>query len=346
MGSYLVEYGNTIEKEEEPILDVLQKLFQLLDAEVQLNPTTDFADKESVGFILRETLFSVIRVHINLVHDYRNKAYGSVHVGQKKGCMATVLRCLFIMPYWFCPLGKRFEALVLSLTLLINMVEHCDENRQTLMDSMAAQKDSDFCVKEEPRMAVEDLVQLFIDRDTLAKMSEEKTDNILDCVDEEVQEIDPKEDPNKKNDKPTLDETVQKLIGKAGNHMESTLIAAYVGLVIGYLIKNNEDYECRIREYLPTRDFKGAVAILEKMLNFMKMTSVGTIGSNKGIKATEGIIKHLEKIDAEPEEELDVPDETTDFTLFDVTKDDTTLIDNTTQNMDATTFSFDDWGRF
>ena len=109
------------------------------------------------------------------------------------------------------------------------------------MDSMAAQKDSDFCVKEEPRMAVEDLVQLFVDRDTLAKwvhvawwlfefntlifrMSEEKTDNILDCVDEEVQEIDPREDAAKKNDKPTLDETVQKLIGKAGNHMESTLI--------------------------------------------------------------------------------------------------------------------------
>ena len=37
------------------------------------------------------------------------------------------------------------------------------------MDSMAAQKDADFCVKEEPRMAVEDLVQLFVDRDNLAK---------------------------------------------------------------------------------------------------------------------------------------------------------------------------------
>ena len=33
------------------------------------------------------------------------------------------------MPYWFCPLSKRFEALVLGLTLLINMVEHSDENR-------------------------------------------------------------------------------------------------------------------------------------------------------------------------------------------------------------------------
>ena len=61
----------------------------------------------------------------------------------------------------------------------------------------------------------------------LFRMSEEKTDNILDDVEEEVQEIDPREDPNKKNDKPTLDETVQKLIGKAGNNMESTLIGQF-----------------------------------------------------------------------------------------------------------------------
>ena len=94
-------------------------------------------------------------------------------------------------------------------------------------------------------MAVEDLVQLFVDRDTLAKMSEEKTDNILDDVEEKVQEVDPKEES--KDAKPTLDDTVQKLIGKAGNHMESTLIAAYVGLIIGYLVQNSDDYECRVR---------------------------------------------------------------------------------------------------
>ena len=109
--------------------EILQKLFKLLDEEVQLNPTNDMADKEDVGVILRDTLFSVMRVHINLVHDYQNKAYGSLEVGQQDGCMYRVLRCIFIMPYWFCPLSKRFEALVLSLTLLINMVEHSDENR-------------------------------------------------------------------------------------------------------------------------------------------------------------------------------------------------------------------------
>merc|ERR1719479_249411 len=311
--NYLIEYGRTVETQEMEIMEVLQRLFKLLDEEVQLNPTNDQADKESIGSVLRDTLFSVIRVHINLVHDYRNKPYGSLYVGQKEGCMYRILRCVFIMPYWFCPLSKRFEALVLSLTLLINMVEHSDENRQSLMDSMAAQKDSDFCVKEEPRMAVEDLVQLFVDRDNLAKMSEEKTDNILDDVEEEVQEVDPKEES--KDSKPTLDDTVQKLIGKAGNHMESTLIAAYVGLIIGYLVQNSDDYECRIREYLPSRDFKAVVGVLNKMYNFMKMTALGTVSSSKGLKATEKIIKYLEKVDAEPEDDPE-EEESGDYTLF------------------------------
>ena len=126
---YLLEYGRSLETHEPDFVDTLQKLFKLLDEEVQLNPTTDMADKESVGVILRDSLFSVMRVHINMVHDYRNRAYGSLEVGQREGCMYRVLRCIFIMPYWFCPLSKRFEALVLSLTLLINMVEHSDENR-------------------------------------------------------------------------------------------------------------------------------------------------------------------------------------------------------------------------
>jgi hypothetical protein len=41
----------------------------------------------------------------------------------------------------------RFECLVLALTLLTNMVENSVENRQSIMDSMASQKDGGFCVK-------------------------------------------------------------------------------------------------------------------------------------------------------------------------------------------------------
>ena len=67
----------------------------------------------------------------------------------------------------------------------------------------------------------------------------------------------------------------------------------------------------------------------------MKMTSIGTVASSKGLKvgtenliliffnlffyiqATEKIIKHFEKIDAEPESEEEKED-TVDFSLFDV----------------------------
>lgn len=97
-------------------------------------------------------------------------------------------------------------------------------------------------------------------------MSEEKTDNILDDVDEEVQEIDPKDDPNKKNDKPTLDETVQKLIGKAGNHMESTLI--------GWISKNAGE---SMQLYLIPNTFQlpMLVSSLVTWLRTMKITSAG-----------------------------------------------------------------------
>jgi hypothetical protein len=37
--------------------------------------------------------------------------------------------------------------LVLALTLLTNMVENSVENRQSIMDSMASQKDAGLCVK-------------------------------------------------------------------------------------------------------------------------------------------------------------------------------------------------------
>jgi hypothetical protein len=59
--------------------------------------------------------------------------------------MSTV-HFLFDVP-WANFLVRRFECLVLALTLLTNMVENSLENRQSIMDSMAAQKDAGFCVK-------------------------------------------------------------------------------------------------------------------------------------------------------------------------------------------------------
>ena len=43
--NYLIAYGREGGEEGEEFLEVLQKFFRLLDEEVQLNPTTDMADR-------------------------------------------------------------------------------------------------------------------------------------------------------------------------------------------------------------------------------------------------------------------------------------------------------------
>lgn len=47
--------------------------------------SSKFSDKESIEVILRESLLSVLRVVINLAHDYSGKPYGSLVMGQQDG---------------------------------------------------------------------------------------------------------------------------------------------------------------------------------------------------------------------------------------------------------------------
>lgn len=65
---YLLKY------EDGHFLDLIHKLFKLLDEEVPLNPSADVTDRDSISFTLRDALLNVMRVYINLVHDYHNSS--------------------------------------------------------------------------------------------------------------------------------------------------------------------------------------------------------------------------------------------------------------------------------
>ena len=51
---------------------------------------------------------------------------------QKSDLFNIVLHCLFVLPDAL-PLEKRFDVLVLTLTFIINLVEHSEENRSGKM---------------------------------------------------------------------------------------------------------------------------------------------------------------------------------------------------------------------
>ena len=96
--------------------------------------------------------------------------------GEKKDTFDLVLHCLFVMPNYL-PVEKRFDVLVLTLTLLINLVENCEENRQILLKTLVPQTNDDlFSPNSNERInAAQGLVQMFLEKEENAKREESKT---------------------------------------------------------------------------------------------------------------------------------------------------------------------------
>lgn len=63
------------------------------------------------------------------------------------------------------------------------------------------------------------------------------------------------------------------VLHKAGRHMEDTLIASYITLIVGYLIIEDKDNEAAVRELLPEKNFALMVGVLKKFFNFMNLTA-------------------------------------------------------------------------
>jgi len=63
------------------------------------------------------------------------------------------------------------------------------------------------------------------------------------------------------------------VLNKAGKHMENTLTASYITLIIGYLVLDSKDNEQTIRQLLPENSFSLMAAVLKKFFNFMNLTA-------------------------------------------------------------------------
>ncbi|XP_063228119.1 LOW QUALITY PROTEIN: protein wings apart-like [Bacillus rossius redtenbacheri] len=276
------------------LVDTLIRLFRHCDGELQLYPVSNAADKESAGVVVREALIASLKVLINLTHDFNNLSYGSTLAGEKKGIMSASLHVLLRAPD-YVPEEKKFDLLVLALILLINLVEHSKANRKLLFEANAP-ADVDELVEDVSRSAVMALIQLFYQQEEMAREEEVKTDAILDGkkdVEEEESET-----TVPKSQEEFIEETVAKLLQKAGRNMEHTLIGAYVSLLLGYLIMENKDYELYVRQCLPEGNFQLMLSVLQKVYDFMNLTA-SAVGSSRGIAQTKRVINYLTQSDVE-----------------------------------------------
>lgn len=288
---YLLKYDNGV------LVSTLASLYYLCGQEIPIYPTIDPSDKSSTGAVVRECLFAIIKVLINLTHRFNRQSCGSKLVGSQNSVVDCSLYLLLRVPESL-PEEKRFDMMMLALILLINLVEQCDDNKQLLIESKAPPSTENIFDAEES--GVESLIDLFYKQEELARAEEQKTDAILDGKkdSEQTETV----STTTKSQEEFIEETVTKLLQKAGRHMEHTLIGAYVVLLLGYLIMDNKDYESLVRSRLPDNNFSTMVSVLQKFFNFMNLTASNEV-SSCGIAATEKVIKFLKMSDVRTEEE-------------------------------------------
>ncbi|KAF7271920.1 hypothetical protein GWI33_015261 [Rhynchophorus ferrugineus] len=257
---------------------------------LKYNDVTDIVDKVSTGAIIREALLVTLKVLINLTHHYRQQSLGSQLIGSKSGIVEISLHLLLQVPNYI-PEQKKFELGVLVLMLLINLIQDQETNKKLLMEAKAPSKLESIYSREES--AVEALIIQFYEWEACAKIAENKTNAILDG------EKDADDAPNSqsKSSEEFIEETVAKLLQKAGTHMEFTFLASYIVMLVGFLIMDSPDNQENIRQFLKGGNFNDMVELLKKFFNFMNLTASTEASSVCAVKATQKVIKFLEACD-------------------------------------------------
>ncbi|KAK6626622.1 hypothetical protein RUM44_009098 [Polyplax serrata] len=297
---YLLKYQDGI------LLSTIIKLYKICNDEISLYPCTDPTDKVSTGYVIREALLATLKVLINLTQDYNKKLFCDCLVTRRVGLIESSLHLLLQVPNYI-PDEEKFDMIILDLNLLINLVENNEDNRNILMESKAPPDPE--CVVErsarEQMSAIAALVNLFYIHEKSAYEEQVETDAILDGKkdvnesNEQTSQSSQSAPPKSKGDE--IEETVAKLLQKAGNHMEHTFIGAYIVLLIGYLITENKGHEATVRQHLPQGNFSSFIAVLEKFFNFMKMTATAVGGQSN--KATERVLNYYIEIEKPPKVE-------------------------------------------
>ncbi|XP_063705911.1 protein wings apart-like [Culicoides brevitarsis] len=276
---YIIKYNDG------DAIDILVKFYKLCDTEISLYPTNETSAKDHPGCVIREALTPTLKVLINLTHPFNHKAEGSVCVGQLPGIFDTSLH-LLLQSTNYVPENCVFEISFLVLLLLINLTTHSELNRALIMQAHAP---TDFGSQFAKTPAMKALVEYFYKEEELATLAGKNTDAILDTPKEAAEKL--------KKSQEEMEETVTKLLQKAGNNMEHTMLASYVCILIGHLIMENNDYKNQIRHYLHDKSFSSLANILDKYYNFMKLTGSSESSVVEHIKSTKKILDYLKETD-------------------------------------------------
>lgn len=233
---------------------------------------------------LLDAALPALKVLLNLSHSFNNtSSLGAQVIGEQPSVMET---CLIILNNQgnFIPDDRNFEFSVCVLLLLVNLVQNNETNTQRLLN-VRIRIDNEDDIISRSVSALDLIVDLFYKREDLARRAEENTDALLDGK--------PGDNTDKKS-QDDIDETVAKLLARAGAHMEHSMVGAYVALLLGHLARLRGD---AVRARVPL--LAPLLPTLKKYYAFLALTASAESAIVAHVKATHRIIEFMEASDAE-----------------------------------------------
>ncbi|CAH2981759.1 unnamed protein product [Chilo suppressalis] len=233
---------------------------------------------------LLDAALPAVKVLVNLSHSFGAAvSRGAQVVGEQP---SVVEICLVILNNQdnFIPDDRNFEFSVCVLLLLINLVQNNEVNTQRFLDARV-RVDNDEDIVPRHITALDLIVDLFHKREDLAKRAEENTDAILDGK------------KDKKQSQDDIDETVAKLLARAGTHMEHTMVGAYIALLLGHVAVTGGSHAACVRARVPA--YAPLLPTLKKYYTFLSLTASAEAAIVAHVKATQRIIEFMENSDKE-----------------------------------------------
>lgn len=240
---------------------------------------------------LLDAALPALKVLLNLSHTFGSTAsIGAQVVGEQPSVMEI---CLVILNNQgnFIPDNRNFEFSVCTLLLLINLVQNNEANTQRLL-SVRIRVDNEGDVISRSVAALDLIVDLFYKREDLARRAEENTDALLDGEKETNVDKD-----KKKQSQDDIDETVAKLLARAGTHMEHSMVGAYAALVLGHMAVVAPPLHRAVRRRVPA--YQPLLPTLRKYYAFLSLTASAEAAIVAHVKATHRIIEFMEASDKE-----------------------------------------------
>ncbi|KAJ8318117.1 hypothetical protein KUTeg_003208 [Tegillarca granosa] len=199
-------------------------------------------------------------------------------VGEQNVFIDTTLVCILQTPQ-YVPLDFRFDILVLLFCHRFEIANKMEEQdfREPSTPSHSPDKSGEWRESDSGIEWVVDSAKK--DGSTVEEKKNSRNSNDLKN----------NSNPNNLDD----EETFTKALHRAGKHMENSIVASYVGLLLGCLIQDNSDFVEKVKNQLPTGNFEDMIAVLKKFLAFMNFTSVIGSGGTGG-KSIAHVIEVLE----------------------------------------------------